>query len=306
MKFLVFSDIHYNPGGSPSGDEEHIRIMQKRAEENGCDFIISGGDFCFDPSHEISKNFLDLYNSFHIPSYHILGNHDTDYTALSDILKLYKMPHNYYYFDINGYRVIICDSNYYLFDGNYYHYDLKNYHSHINDSILGIIPEEQLEWLKKTIEESEYPCIILSHESFEREMDGVYNRDAIRKIIDEANKRKKHSVLMCINGHYHVDNLRIINDVAYLDLNSASFQMARVEHDLFPDELCQKYSVLRNLVFFNEPLCAVITLEGSHISIEGTEGSYFMGVSPEKAGGPANDRMGRKKTARVLSAKIDL
>ena len=62
MKFTVFSDIHHHPGVSPSGDEPFLEIIQKRAEANNCDFILSGGDFTHGPSADNVQNYLKMYN----------------------------------------------------------------------------------------------------------------------------------------------------------------------------------------------------------------------------------------------------
>lgn len=305
MKFTVFSDIHHHPGVSPSGDEPFLEIIQKRAEANNCDFILSGGDFTHGPSADNVQNYLKMYNEFHIPSYHALGNHDTDETPLEEVLKYYKMPNCYYYFDCKGYRIIICDPNYYLEDGEYKHYNLGNYYS-VKGSLRGIMPPEQLEWLRETINSAEGSCIILSHESFEREYNGIYNLTEVRKIINDANKKKPYSVLMCINGHHHVDYLRIIDNVAYLDLNSASFHCYSNTHDLFPKELVEKYWALPRLTCFNEPLHAVITVEGTQITIDGTDGTFFMGVKPEDTGNSPFDSAMRRYTSKVSSAKFTL
>jgi len=305
MKFSIFTDIHYNPGVSPSGDEAHLEQIQKRAEENNCDFIVSGGDFTHGPSRDVVQNYLKMFNEFHIPSYHSLGNHDTDLTSLQETLKCYNMPNNYYYFDCKGYRMIICDPNYYLENGEYIHFDLGNYYS-VSGSLRGIMPPDQLEWLRDAIDSAEGPCILISHESFEREGNGIHNLSEVRKIINDANKKRPFSVILCINGHHHIDYLRIIDSVVYLDLNSASFHFYSKAHDLFPEELCKKYSSMRHLTCFNEPLHAVITVEGTNIKIDGMEGTYLCGVRPEDTGSSPFDRSMRINSARVQSANITL
>lgn len=305
LKFSVFTDIHYNPGVSFSGDEKHLEFIQKRAERENCDFIIQGGDFTHGPAREVVQGYLKMYNEFHIPSYHCLGNHDTDLTCLEETLKRYNMPAGYYYFDCKGYRMIVCDPNYYCQDGEIYHYDLGNYYG-VKGSLHGYMPAKQLAWLKKVIDEAPGSCILLSHESFEREADGVHNLMEVRKIINDANKKRKHSVLLCINGHHHRDSLRIIDGVLYLDLNSCSFDYVSKEHHFFPKEMCDQYSSLSHTVFFNDPLHAVITVEGSTITIDGMESSMFMGINREHTDNPIYDTMGRPVVPWVQSAKVTL
>lgn len=307
LKFSVFSDIHYNPGVSFSGDEAHLKMIQDRAEQENCDFIIQGGDFTHGPAREVVQGYLKMYNDFHIPSYHCLGNHDSDLTSLEETLQYYRMEKGYYYFDCKGYRMIVCDPNYFLLDGKCYHYDLGNYYAYMQQgSLRGYMPPEQLEWLRETIDTAEGSCILLSHESFERETNGINNLREVRDIINAANRKRPHSVLMCINGHHHRDNLRILDGVLYFDLNSASFADMTNKHDFFPKELCDQYSSLNRLVFYNDPLHAVVTVEGTAITIDGMEGSMFMGIYPEDTGKSSYDKMGRPVSPRVQSAKITL
>ena len=307
LKFSVFTDIHHNPGVSFSGDEKHLGIIQQRAQRENCDFIIQGGDFTHGPSREVVRDYLQMYNDFHIPSYHCLGNHDTDATCLEETLQCYRMPHNYYYFDCKGYRIIVCDPNYFLVDGKCYHYDLGNYYEYMDQgSLRGYMPPEQLEWLQQTIDSAEGSCIILSHESFEREKNGIHNAKQVREMINAANRKRPHSVLMCINGHHHRDNLRILDGVLYFDLNSVSFDSLPKPHNFFPEEMCRQYSSLPITLIFNDPLHAVVTVEGTTITIDGMESSMFMGINREQTGDPLYDSMGRPVVPRVQSAKITL
>ena len=41
------------------------------------------------------------------------------------------------------------------------------------------------------------------------------------KIIDDANAKKPHSVLMVMNGHYHRDFVRILDGILYFEINSS-------------------------------------------------------------------------------------
>ena len=60
MKFLMFSDLHYNPGWLPGASWDTLKTFQKRAEEDGCDFIIHAGDFCH-KANQIT-DFLKAYD----------------------------------------------------------------------------------------------------------------------------------------------------------------------------------------------------------------------------------------------------
>lgn len=303
MRFLIFSDLHHMPGVFMGGTEEDLRFFQNRAQKTGCDFIIHAGDLAHGDL-AVKQPFVDVYHDSPIPAYHIMGNHDTDETTLKDTLRLYNMPAPYYFFDQDGYR-IICLNTSYLKDGDkYIHYELQNYYG--NRDNRDYVPPEELKWLEKIIAASPHPCVLISHASLERAPDGVRNQHAVRSIIDRANKRKKHSVLLCINGHYHCDHLRILNDVCYLDLNSASYDWLPNPHYHYPEELCGKISLLSNTLVYNDPLCAVITLEGCTIHIDGMDSTYLCGIDRSMTPNTPWDEGGREMTPCIRSAHITL
>ena len=299
MTFSVFADLHHYPGVFMGGTDEDLAFIQEMAERAGSEFIIHAGDFCHGPS--LVPDYVEKYNRFHIPSYHCLGNHDSDSTSFAETLRMYGMPDGHYFFDRGGYRFIVCDPNYYLLDGEYIHYDLGNYYKY--GSLRDYMPPDQLDWLRETIGSAPGPCILISHESFERP-DGVKNREEVLRIIREANVRRPHSVLMCINGHYHRDFIRILDNVCFWDLNSASYDWVAIRHDCYPEELCREYRLLANTVVYNDPIHAVVTLEGTTITIEGMESSMFMGITREHTDNPLYDEAGRPVTPTVQSARI--
>jgi len=303
MKFLLFSDLHYDPIEYMGGTWEDLALLQRRAEETGCEMIIHAGDFCHGPAEtEDVMAFTKAYNDFHIPSYHCLGNHDTDRTPLKDVLRLYNMPGEYYFFDQGGYRFVILNPNYYRDGDKYIAYDLGNYYS--NGSKRDWLPPEQLAWLKETVASSPFPCILISHESFER-CDGVQNRDDVIAVIREANARKPHSVLMCINGHYHCDYMRVWDGVLYYDFVSASFDALGTPHPYFPEEETKRMRWHHTTVVFNDCLHAIVTLDGTKITVEGMESSFYMGVTREMVVGTRYGA-GREVFPRVQSASITL
>ena len=302
MKFLLFADLHYAPKQFLSGSFEILKEMQEAAERENCDFIIHAGDFCHGPSKVM--DFVEEYNNFHIPSYHCLGNHDSDNTPFEETVALYKMPNEYYYFDCKGYRMIVLNPNYYNVDGEYINFSMRNYFK--NGPARDWVPPEQLAWLKETIDSSPYPCLLISHESFER-ANGVQNRADILKIINDANAKKPHSVLMCMNGHYHRDYIRILDGVCYFDVNSVLMEwVSGVTHDRYPAELLAEYSSLNHTVIYNDPLYCIVELDGTTIDIKGKESSMYMGITREDVGGTPFDKVGRPVVPKIQSAKITL
>ena len=128
----------------------------------------------------------------------------------------------------------------------------------------------------------------------------------MRAIINEANRKRPHSVILCINGHYHRDNVRILDNVCYFDLNSASYDWVDKEHFLYPQKYNEEFRLMKNTVVYDDPIHAIITLEGTTITIEGMESTMFMGFNREHTTNDVYDRMGRPVVPRVQSAKITL
>ena len=301
MKFSIFADLHHYPGVFMGGTYEDLDLIRTRAVESGCSFVIHAGDLTHGPS--LCPDYMAAVDAFPLPVYHCLGNHDTDGTSLEETLREYHMPDGHYFFDEGGYRFLVLDPNYCLLDGEYVHFDLGNYYAH--GEARDWMPPDQLEWLRESIRTAPGPCVLISHESFER-ADGVKNRDEVQKILREANERRPHSVILCINGHYHRDFMRILDGICYWDLNSASYDWVNEKHDLYPEDLCREYRLLSNTLVFNDPIHAVVTLEGTTITIEGMESSMFLGWNREHTTNPVYDPAGRPVTPRVLSAKITL
>ena len=213
------------------------------------------------------------------------------------------MPHQYYSFDCKGYRFIVFDCNYCNVDGEFVHYDLGNYYK--MPAARDWIPPEELEWLRETIDASPYPCILIGHGSFERP-DGIKNREECMEVFRAANKKRPHSVLMIINGHHHRDNIRILDGIYHYEINSTSFDWLHDLHDKYPAEACEKVEHLAHVLYWTVPVHAVITLEGTTITIDGMDGEYFMGITPEMIGCPIYDKAGRRAVPYVTSAKFTL
>ena len=302
MKFLMFSDFHHYPGIFRAGTAEDMRMLQRRAAEEGCSFLLHAGDLCHGP--ELVPELMAVCDASPVPMYHCLGNHDTDSTSLARTLEYYHMPDGHYHFDAEGYRFIVCDPNYYLDGGEYIHYDRGNYYSH--GPQRDYMPPEQLTWLEQVIASSAHPCILVSHESFERENGGVKNYAAVRRIVNEANRRRPHSVLLCINGHYHRDNLRILDGVCWWDVNSTSYDWIDSPHSLYPAEMYQEHRLIGNTVCYNDLLYAIVELEGTTVRIQGAQSTMFMGIGREHTDNPVFDAMGRPVRPTIQSVCITL
>ena len=307
VKFCAFADIHYYPGVFPHDTREWLERVLDRAEKAHADFIIHMGDFTHTPA--ACKDYVDFYNDFRIKTYHTVGNHDDDGNSHEETLAAYRLACGHYFFDRGGFRFIVTDTNHCFADGKFIHYSNSNYYAvgRKNGGHITRVPPEQLEWLKATIESSPYPCVVTSHASYERE-DGSPDRAAVRKIFDDANAKHPGSVRLVINGHHHCDHVRILENIVYLDLNSASYDWMVKTHTAYPEEDVKRWKHARHVIAWNDPVSAIITINrNGHLKVEGQRSEFYRGVTPVMAGLPAtNGRQNRLITPNVQSFEMTM
>ena len=300
MKFLLFADFHYYPEVFLGCSMPDLQAIQSHAVAEGCDFIIHAGDFCHGPAR--FPEIVRAYNDFHIPSYHCIGNHDADVSTYEERMAAYGLENDYYYFDCKGYRMIVLNPNYIREDGRYIHYNLKN--NQKADDTDRMNPE-QIAWLAETIDSAPGSCILISHQSFERP-DGAADREEVQRILRAANEKSPGKVLMCINGHYHSDYIRILDGICYFDVNSAAYDWLNTPHRLYPEKMHRQMRLLGYTVIYNEPLHAIVTVEGNTVTIEGMESDVFLGITRAMTGNPPTDPAGRELNSAIQSAKFTL
>lgn len=292
FKFCLFSDIHYFPGAfTNTEDMSFLEKIQARAVRENCDMMIHLGDFVHCVRRQPEKEYIKLYNEFKIPSYHCLGNHDQDGNPYEETCEAYRIPkEGYYSFDKGGFRFVVADPNYVCYKpGEFTHHTWGDYLHRPKESTINWIPPEQLEWMRSVIVGSPYPCIVLSHQSFERGPGGamVMNKDEVQAIFREANEKKPGTVRLVANGHLHTDNLRVLDNILYWDVNSANYQYYARKHDKYPEEYVKTHRDALNNIAYKEPLSGVVTMwPNGRIKIEGARTDWLFGVSPKDAGYP--------------------
>ncbi len=310
LKVCVFSDLHYRPGAwTNTEDTSFLEKIMARAERERCDMMIHCGDLLHGVRGAEEKALLKLYNEFSIPGYHILGNHDQDRNPYRETCYAYRMSDGHYTFDKGGFRFVVADPNYFCNEpGKFIHHESGNYFRRAKDSTINWIPPEQLEWMRSLIVGSPYPCIVLSHQSFERGLGApVVNRRDVQAIFNEANARKPGTVRLVMNGHMHADNLRILDNILYWDVNSANYHYYAKRHDKYPAEYIKTHNRAGNNIGWKEPLSAILTLwPDGRVRIDGSRSDWLFGVSPADAGCPPFDEDGREILPVIQSADLKL
>ena len=278
MKFAVFSDLHYDV---IHDSERRLQEFIHSVKRNKVEFIVGLGDLC----HPIDehKHVIDKLND-PAPCYLSIGNHDSDVYPLDTAIDFFRLKNNYYSFIVNDVKFIMLDSNYIRkADGRIIYNqpiaETKGY-------TYPYIPEEELEWLKKEIQDDHLYYIIFSHHSLTNDLTdrGISNRDEIRGILEDRNREGKR-VLLCMNGHDHGDDWKELNGIYYYTLNSMSYIWQGVKPTFnYSEELHKKYPYLKYMILYEEPLHVIITIdEDKRITIEGMEGHY-QNITPKDIG----------------------
>lgn len=253
--------------------EERLQVFIDEASKRNPDFILQMGDFC--RPYDYNKPFLNIWDSFKGEKYHILGNHDTDGGFSRDQVRAFwNMPSNYYSFDKKDIHFIVLDGN----DPN--PKPFSGYNRYIG--------EAQKKWLKNDLKKTNKPTIIFSHQTIEYEDGGVANLKEIQRILENANKEAGfQKVLCCLSGHHHTDFMTQINDIYYVQINSASYQWVGGDYKRirYSKEIDEKYEWIKHTIPYKESLFTFMTIKNNKIIIESKK-TEFVGPGPEEMGMP--------------------
>ena len=254
-----------------------IDDMKKREP----DFIIQMGDFSLPRSQ--NQPFLDIWNEFEGPAYHVLGNHDMrDFGFTREqTMAWWKMKERYYSFDQGDFHFIVLDGN----DKNPAPW--SGYDRYIDT--------EQKEWLKEDLKNTSKPTVVFIHQSLEADS-GIANKEEIRAIFEEAKllkkSKSKSKVIACLCGHHHTDYVKEINGIPYIQINSMSYKWVgeKFRKQRFAPHIENAYPDVKNTCPYRNPLYTVLTLDSQEgkLHIEGRE-TQFIAPTPDEIGIPDAD-----------------
>lgn len=275
VRFAIVSDLHAED--VPDG-KERLDSFIIAASCADVDFIIELGDFCRLDS--VSQPYLNIWDRFSGDKYHVIGNHDMDKYAPEEYVEGMGMPGRYYSFDSGNFHFIVLDGNN-LYDGKEYrHYAKANYY--VDASMRAFIDPEQMEWLKCDLEKTEKRCVIFSHQSIDAV---VKNGDKVRQILEDENRRAGFKkVVLAFSGHNHSNYTKVINGITYMQMNSASYvwiEQPSMTEKRYPEEINQKYSLMKYSITYDAPLYALVTLTSKGAEVKGKK-AKFMPPTPEE------------------------
>ena len=246
VTFTAFSDFHYKEG-MYAGTVAGLQKIVDRSRMNGAEFMLQCGDFSNDMkgSPEITNAYLN--NTQKLPAYGVYGNHELESAGNSmDVVTPLLTNNNnvvwgtsdtnigdgsiaYYYFDNNnGFRMIFLDTNYSWNSSKsaWEHNTANSYGPPTGNTKANSLGPVQLEWLEKVLLDAAnrgLSCIVASHESFSGTiLDVSPDGEAVRAIFRKANNVRPKTVILALNGHQHSDQIKMVDDVVYFNVNTAN------------------------------------------------------------------------------------
>lgn len=316
LKFLVFSDLHYNKNLS-AVTVEHLDQILKRASDENVDFVFQLGDFCTDYSRspELVKAFQN--NKYGLVTYGVYGNHEME-GGIDNTMELItptlcnrkvifgKTGEPYWYTDIKNFRIIGLDTNYsFNPQTEAWEHNLPgSYGARQGNYPAACVYPEEFEWLEKLLSDAKakgMKVLIFSHHTMISEWyQYPNNASQIRELL----KKYSGTVLMAISGDVHTDHFEIRDNIAYYDVNVALWadwiidtdapypypENATFEYSEFDEKgtLIKKFqkpynSLRRKSLYHANPLSGIVTVdEDGNIDIKGSNSEYLYGIIPNR------------------------
>ncbi len=218
LRLGVIADLH---GGLAVDADERLDAFLAAMKTASCDALVQMGDFAFPNAKH--QRFPDKFNAAHPETIHVIGNHEFDFgLTRQHCYRAWGIRNSYYRRDLGALRILVLDGN---DQGSPTH--KGGYPTYIGDT--------QRHWLEQELKAATQPLLIFSHQPLAG-VSAINNADAIQQLL--AKYRSK--ILLCLNGHSHVDSLVQVDGVPYCHINSASYfwvggetRMARYQDPLF-------------------------------------------------------------------------
>lgn len=214
MKIGIFTDTHYckltllEQERNPSRAYDAVKTAFDEFKRHSVETAVCLGDLVhfhdgFDESIRHLERISDLINSYGIPIYHCMGNHDNEIVSGEDFAK------------ISGFNVAPCfcendDCRLIFLDASHTP-DGKPFEREHVDWTLSYVPENELAWLKGELD-TEKKCFVFIHQCLDPSVDGqhiVSNAEEVNALL--AEKGVRH----VFQGHYHHGAESTVNGIPY-------------------------------------------------------------------------------------------
>ena len=201
IRLGIIADLH---GGLATDAESRLDTFLNSMAEGEYDALIQLGDFAF--PNEAHQVYPDRFNAAHENTIHVIGNHEFDYgLSRADCFRAWGIDSAYYRRDLGDLRLLILDGNEKGSPDN-----REGYPSYVGKNQQG--------WMESELSGSDKPVLILSHQPLAGQS-AIDNAAEIQELLGRYHEK----IVLCVNGHSHVDSLLQVNNVCYLHVNSASY-----------------------------------------------------------------------------------
>ena len=96
----------------------------------------------------------------------------------------------------------------------------------------------------------------------------------VRYLFEQINAEAGfNKVILVLTGHHHLNYHNEINDIHYVQINSASYYWAGedFESKAFSEEFYKKHGILKRTLVYQDPIWAMVSIDKKNIRIQGTE-----------------------------------
>lgn len=249
---------------------ERMAVFVSAMNERQVDFVAQLGDFC-QPKEE-NRRFLQTFESFDGPHYHVRGNHETDGGfGPEQVRTFWGIASTTYAFEQGGVRFLVLDGN--------------EVHDAAPAGYARHVGREQLAWLADQLARDDGPVVILCHQSLENEW-GLDNGAEVRAVLEQANERAGwRRVLACFSGHHHLDAVVDVAGIPYVQVNSMSYYWVggQHRHASYAPHIHAAHPYIEYTTPYRDPVWSTVTIDpqANELRIEGVR-SAWVGPSPEE------------------------
>ena len=134
----------------------------------------------------------------------------------------------YYSFVKGAFQFIVLDCNHILRDGKFLPYEKANFY--IDSKSRDLIDPVQIKWLEETLDKSDRPCVIISHQSLDEVWTGytVPNRLEVRAVLEARQPGvERLSVLVLVQHPARHAKLGVRRPVAHNHRAAAGLRLQR-------------------------------------------------------------------------------
>ena len=248
IRLGLISDLH---GGLATDARSRLEEFLREMESRECHALVQMGDFAY--PNEKHQEYAQRFNEAHKETIHVIGNHEFDYgLTREDCFEAWGIEASYYRRDVEGLRVLVLDGN---DKGSPLH----------RGGYPSFIGKTQQQWLERELSQADRPVLVLSHQPL-----------AGRSAIDNAGELQsllgayREKVVVCLNGHSHLDSHLVVDGVHYLHINSASYYWVGGK---------------TRMAYYTQPLYTTVSIDpdSATVSVEASQ-SEWRDKSPKELG----------------------